>query len=129
MKIKALSSTLSCIAKCIRFVLTMINKKIILGLFITTLLAGCSSPTAMLGPVYTLSSTGSGLQAGINYGSNELITMYTGKTPIENLQKIKVDKKKAETNIQKKTLESEDFYILVKKKIEKANKIIIRTNQ
>ena len=123
------SSTLSCILNCIRFVTTMINKKIILGFLIITLLAGCSSPTAMLGPVYTLSSTGSGLQAGINYGSNELITMYTGKTPIENLQKIKVDKKKAETNIKKKTLESEDFYILVKKKIEKANKIIIRTNQ
>ena len=123
------SSTLSCILNCIRFVTTMINKKIILGLLIITLLAGCSSPTAMLGPVYTLSSTGSGLQAGINYGSNELITMYTGKTPIENLKKINVDKKKNETNIQKKTLESEDFHILVKKKIEKANKIIIRTNQ
>ena len=123
------NSTLSCILNCIRFVTTMINKKIILGLLIITLLAGCSSPTAMLGPVYTLSSTGSGLQAGINYGSNELITMYTGKTPIENLKKINVDKKKNETNIQKKTLESEDFHILVKKKIEKANKIIIRTNQ
>ena len=94
----------------------MINKKLILGLFIITLLGGCSSPTAMLGPMYTLSSTGSGLQAGINYGSNELITMYTGKTPIENLKKINVDKKKNETNIQKKTLESEDFHILVKKK-------------
>ena len=124
-----LNSTLSCILNCIRFVTTMINKKIILGLFIITLLGGCSSPTAMLGPVYTLSSTGSALQAGINYGSNELITMYTGKTPIENLKKINVDKKKTRTNIQKKTLESEDFYILVKKKIEKANKIIIRTNQ
>ena len=123
------NSTLSCILNCIRFFITMINKKLILGLFIITLLGGCSSPTAMLGPVYTLSSTGSGLQAGINYGSNELITMYTGKTPIENLKKINVDKKKNETNIQKKTLESEDFYILVKKKIEKANKIIIRTNQ
>ena len=123
------NSTLSCILNCIRFVITMINKKLILGLFIITFLGGCSSPTAMLGPMYTLSSTGSGLQAGINYGSNELITMYTGKTPIENLQKINLDKKKAETNIQKKTLESEDFYILVKKKIDKANKIIIRTNQ
>ena len=29
MKIKALSSTLSCISKCIRFVVVMINKKII----------------------------------------------------------------------------------------------------
>ena len=88
------NSTLSCILNCIRFFITMINKKLILGLFIITLLEGCSSPTAMLGPVYTLSSTGSGLQAGINYGSNELITMYTGKTPIENLKKINFDKKK-----------------------------------
>ena len=129
MKIKNLSSTLSCMLKCIRITITMINKKLILGLFIITLLGGCSSPTALLGPVYTLSSTGSGLQAGINYGSNELITMYTGKTPIENLKKINVDKKKNETNIQKKTLESEDFYILVKRKIERTNKIIKKTNQ
>ena len=50
-------------------------------------------------------------------------------TTIEKLKKINVNKKKTRTNIQKKTLESEDFYILVKKKIEKANKIIIRTNQ
>ena len=123
------NSILSCILNCIRFVTTMISKKVILGLFIIILQGGCSSPTAMLGPVYTLSSTGSGLQAGINYGSNELITMYTGKTPIENLKKINVDKKKTGTNIQKKTLESEDFYILVKRKIEITNKIIKKTNQ
>ncbi len=65
----------------------MINKKILLGIFIIGILSGCSSPTAMLGPVYTLSSSGSIYQAGLNYGSNQIITMYTGKTPIENLQK------------------------------------------
>ena len=129
MKISNYSSTLSCILKCIRFVVAMINKKIIFGLFIITSLAGCSAPTTMLGPAYTLSSTGSGLQAGINYGSNQLITMYTGNTPIENLKKISVEKKKNELNIQKKTLESEDFYILVKRKIEITNKIIKKTNQ
>ena len=107
----------------------MINKKLIFRLFIVSLLAGCSSPTAMLGPVYTLTSTGSGLQAGINYGSNQLITKYTGSTPIENLQKISVDKKNDKSNIQKKTLESEDFYFLVKRRIEKTNKIIKKINQ
>ena len=107
----------------------MINRKIILGLFITCFLGACSSPTAMLGPAYTLSSTGSGLQAGINYGSNQLITMYTGSTPIENLQKISKDQKKESLNIQKKTLESEDFYFLVKRRIETTNKIINKTNQ
>ena len=52
--------------------------------------------------------------------------MYTGKTPFENIQEItEVDKK----NIHKKTLESEDFYILVKNKIEKNRNIIKLSNQ
>ena len=55
--------------------------------------------------------------------------MYTGSTPIENLQKISKDQKKESLNIQKKTLESEDFYFLVKKRIESTNKIIKKTNQ
>ena len=127
MYIKALSSTLSCISKCIRFIVAMINKKIILGLFITSFLGACASPTAMLGPVYTLTSSGNVVQAGLSYGSNEMITMYTGKTPIENLQQIvSVEKKK---NIKRDTLESEEFFILVKNKIKKTNNILKKSNQ
>ena len=51
----------------------MVNKKIIFGLFILNLLAGCTSPGAMLGPAYTMSSSGNTLQAGLSYGSNKLI--------------------------------------------------------
>ena len=129
MKLTFWSSILSCIFKCIRFVITMMNKKIIFGLFLISFSGACSAPTAMLGPAYTLTSTGSGIQAGLNYGSNQLITMYTGKTPIENLQKVSSDQLKKTKNIQKKTLESDDFYFLVKKRIEKTNKIIKKTNQ
>ena len=64
MKIRALHTTLSCIVKCIRFVFNMINKKIILGLFALSLLGACATPTAMIAPAYTLTSTGSGFQAG-----------------------------------------------------------------
>ena len=129
MKIKASSSTLSCISKCIRFVAVMINKKIILGLFITSFLGACASPTAMLGPVYTLTSSGNVVQAGLSYGSNEMITMYTGKTPIENLKEISSTENRKIKNIHKKTLESEDFFILVKQKVEKNNKILKSSNQ
>ena len=104
-----------------------IIKRKILGLFVLCLLGGCTTPTAMLGPAYTLSSTGSIFQAGLNYGSNEMITMYTGKTPLENLKE--VTSSEVKNNIQKKTLESEDFYILVKSKIEKNNKILRSSNQ
>ena len=107
----------------------MINKKIILGLFIFCFLGACTSPTAMLGPAYTLTSTGNIYQAGLNYGSQEMITMYTGKTPIENLQEISKVNDYKKTNIKKNTLESEDFYILVKNKIEKTGSIIRLSNQ
>ncbi len=116
MKLTLFYSTLSCTLKCIRFFRNIMNKKIFFGLFIINFLTACSSPTAMLGPVYTLSSTGSIYQSSLTYGTNEMITMYTGKTPLENIQDITVTNKK---NIQKETLESEDFYFLVKNKIEK----------
>ena len=124
MKISAFNSTLSCIAKCIRFVVIMINKKIILGLFAISFLGACASPTAMLAPAYTLSSSGSALQAGLSYGSNELITMYTGKTPLENLQELSTAEKEKTKNIQKSTLESEDFSILVKNRIKNTRNIL-----
>ena len=128
MKIKLLqqivNSTLSCICKCLRFLL-MIHKKIIFWLLVSAFLSGCTSPTAMLGPAYTLTSSGNIYQAGLTYGSNEMITRQTGKTPIENIQELSVNKK----NIQKQTLESEDFYILVKNKIDKTKNIFKKSNQ
>ena len=122
--IQHLNSTLSCILKCLKF-LTMIHKKFTFGIPLLVFLTGCSSPTAMLGPAYTLTSTGNVFQAGLQYGSNQMITMYTGKTPIENVKEIASKEK----NIQKKTLESEDFYILVKNKINKTGSIIKKSNQ
>ena len=121
------NSTLSCISKCIGFVITMISKKIILGIFIVSLLSGCSSPTAMLGPVYTLTSTGNVYQTGFSYGSNQLITKYTGKTPIENLKNIEV--KDIKKNTLKETLESEDFYQLINGRIKKTREILNFSNQ
>ena len=128
MKIKAKSSTLSCISKCIRFAVAMINKKIIVGLFLLSFLGACASPTAMLGPVYSFSSTGSIYHAGLSYGSNELITKHTGKTPFENLKEISI-KDQDDNNIRKKTLESDDFYNLVKNKIKVTGSLIKNSTQ
>lgn len=118
------NSTLSCISKCLRFFM-MIHKKIVFWLLVSAFLSGCTSPTAMLGPAYTLTSSGNIYQAGLTYGSNEMITRQTGRTPIENIQELSVNKK----NIQKQTLESEDFYILVKNKINKTKGIFKKSNQ
>ena len=107
----------------------MINKKIIFGLFIFSFIGACTAPTAMLGPAYTFSSSGNVIQTSLNYGSNQMITHYTGKTPIENLKELSKIKKEQKSNIKKKTLESDEFYLLVKSKIEKKSGILNLSNQ
>ena len=128
MKIKLLeinlNTTLSCKFKCLKF-FKMIYKKITLGLFSLIFLGACTTPTAMLGPAYTLTSSGNVLQAGFSYGSSELVTMYTGKTPMENVIEIT----SSENNIQKDTLESDDFKHLIISIVEKANRILNNSNR
>ena len=46
----------------------MILKKIITGLFLLFFLNGCVQSTALLGPAYTLASTGNIYHAGLSYG-------------------------------------------------------------
>ena len=129
MKLNNYSSILSCIPKCIRIFLMEIRKKITIGLLALTFLGACAAPTAMLGPAYTLTSSGNVLQAGFSYGSSELITSYTGKTPMENLEEITLKRSSNKKNIQKQTLESDEFYQLVKNRIEKTSGIIKLSNQ
>ena len=128
MKIKLLeinlNTTLSCKFKCLKF-FNMIYKKITLGLFSLIFLGACTTPTAMLGPAYTLTSSGNVLQAGFSYGSSELVTMYTGKTPMENVIEIT----SSENNIQKDTLESDDFKHLIISRVEKAYRILNNSNR
>ena len=120
-----INSILSCILKCLKLS-TMIHKKIIFGLFLFSFLGACTAPTAMLGPAYTLTTSGSVVQAGFSYGSSELISAYTGKTPMENLIEITSSE---DDNIHKQTLESDDFKKLVEKRILNTNSILKLTNQ
>lgn len=96
----------------------MINKKFIFSLFLLGFLGACGAPTAMIGPAYTLTSTGNLAQAGLSYGSNKLITNYTGKTPLENIGEMTSNNALVEKNIQKQTLESNEFQKLVNNNIK-----------
>jgi hypothetical protein len=98
----------------------MINKKSILSIFTLILLNSCAQSTAMLGPVYTLGSTGNvyqtGLSMGSSLGSSSMVTKMTGKTPTENMKMI------LKTNQNKKI--DRDLYILVENNIKKTSKIL-----
>ncbi|MDB0029696.1 hypothetical protein N9D93_00410 [bacterium] len=103
----------------------MILKKIIAGLFLLFFLNGCAQSTALLGPAYTLVSTGNIYQASLSYGSNQAVRNITGKTPTENIKSL-VDSKKKKIEEKEK---QDEFFALVKSRIEKTSKIIKLANQ
>ena len=103
----------------------MILNKIIAGLFLLFFLNGCVQSTALLGPAYTMASTGNIYQAGLSYGSNQAVRNITGKTPTENIKSF-VDNKKIK--IEEK-VKQDEFFALVKSRIEKTSKIIQLANQ
>ena len=103
----------------------MISKKRIAGLLLLFFLNGCVQSTALLGPAVTVASTGSVYQAGLSYGSSQVIKKMTGKTPTENVKSF-LDS----NNTPVKEEESQkEFFVLVKSKIEKTSKIIQLASQ
>ena len=102
----------------------MIPKKIIIGLFFLLFFNGCLQSTALLGPSYTLISTGNVYQAGFSYGSSKVIKKMTDKTPTENIKSL-LDNKKFKVE----EVNYDEFFALVKNRIEKKSKIINLANQ
>jgi hypothetical protein len=103
----------------------MILNKIIAGLFLLFFLNGCVQTAALLGPAYTLTSTGNIYQAGLSYSSNQAVKKITGKSPTENIKSL-VDNKKLKVEEKES---QEEFFALVKNRIEKTSKIIQLANQ
>ena len=103
----------------------MILKKIFAGLFLLIFLNGCVQSAALLGPAYTLVSSGNIYQAGLSYGSNQAVKKITGKSPTENIKSF-VDDKKLKVEEEES---QEEFFALVKSRIEKTSKIIQLANQ
>jgi len=89
----------------------MIIKKIILGVIFTVFLNGCAQNAALLGPIYTLTTTGNIYQAGAGYASNKAITTVTGKSTEENIKELIIIKK-----------DDSEFEKLVKRQIKKTRK-------
>ena len=89
----------------------MILKKLIIAIFFLGTLNGCAQNTALLGPIYTMSTTGNIYQAGLSFGSNQAVISKTGKSIQENvLDKLKI--KKNDT----------DFEKLIKNRIKETRK-------
>ena len=64
----------------------MIFRKIIAITLLLSFLSGCAQNAALLGPAYTIATSGNVYHAGFTYGSNELITRKTGKSAAQNFK-------------------------------------------
>ena len=93
-------------------------KKITWGVLLFLLLNGCAQNAALLGPTYSLVSTGNVYQAGLTYGTGEAISLTTGKSTTENIQEI-LSIKKDDTEFQK----------LVKRRIKETRKKLANPSQ
>ena len=96
--------------------------KIILGIFLISILSGCVQNTAFFGPAVTVASTGSVYQAGLSYASTKTIIKFTGKTPSENL-KFFLD------NNEEDNIENANNFFEMVKKINKSSGVKNLTNQ
>ena len=96
----------------------MILKKIIIIIFLVSFLNGCAQNAALLGPAYTLATSGNIYHAGFTYGGNEIVTKTTGKSMVQNIKESITPKK-----------EDSDFQKLVKRNIEKTRKKLNFSNQ
>jgi|TARA_B110001452_G_scaffold259179_1_gene255228 hypothetical protein len=96
----------------------MILKKLIIAIFFLGTLNGCAQNTALLGPIYTMSTTGNVYQAGLSYGSDRAVTSLTGKSTGENVKELLKPKK-----------EDSEFQKLVKKRITETRKKLNLSNQ
>ena len=104
----------------------MILKKIIISAFVICFLTGCLQNTAFLGPAVTVASTGSAYQAGLSYGSSQVIKKMTGKTPTENVKSF-LDNNN--NTVKEEEEVHDEFFVSVKDKIEKKSNILNLANQ
>jgi len=104
----------------------MNTKKIIIGIFLLFFLNGCAQSTSLLGPAYTLVSTGNVYQAGFSYGSSKAVKKMTGKTSTETIKSF-ID---YENTVSKTKEENQkEFIALVKNNIAKASKVLNLVSQ
>ena len=96
----------------------MILKKIIVRVLALTFLSGCAQNAALLGPAYTLATSGNIINAGLSYSGDKIVTKTTGKSTVENFKEALSIKKK-----------DSEFEKLVKRNIKKTRKKLNFSNQ
>lgn len=90
----------------------MYIKKILFILLVFTLTSGCMQQSAFLGPAITAGTSGNIYQAGLTYGTNQVVTKATGKSTFENIKEF----------LEPKETDNE-FFVTIKNQINESSKV------
>jgi len=89
----------------------MTFRNLVIRTFLLIVLSGCAQNVALLGPAYTLATSGNVYHASFTYGGSELVTKTTGKSVAQNFKEALTIKK-----------DDTDFEKLVKRNIKETRK-------
>ena len=95
----------------------MILKNFAIAVFSFVYLSGCAQNASLLGPAYTLATSGNIYHAGFTYGGNEIVIRTTGKSASQNLKEVLTSQKK---DTEFKKLVKKNFY-QTRKKLKLSN--------
>jgi hypothetical protein len=98
--------------------------KIVFAMLFFLFFTGCVQPTALIGPIYTIGTTGNALQAGASYGTSYIVKKATGKTVLENMDTV------IDTNELKKELKDnpDEFFRIVNKYVKETKTQVLINN-
>jgi len=97
-------------------------KNIGIRIFFISILSGCAQNVALLGPALTIGTTGNVMQAGIQYGTNQIIKKETGKDAFTYISDA-VEEDQRKKNFDKQFVE------LLEARIKKTRELLDLTNQ
>jgi len=96
--------------------------KVLIYIVTGIILSGCAQSTAMLGPAFTLASTGNVSQAGITFITNEAVQKETGMDTVSFVSQ-KFEQKNSKTKLRR------EFKKLVETNFEKTREKLILQDQ
>ena len=96
--------------------------RILIYIIAVVVLSGCVQSTAMVGPVFTMASTGNVSQAGLTFFTNKAVEEETGMDTVSFVSK-KIEEKNSKNKLKRK------FNKLVKNNFEKTRQKLILQDQ
>jgi len=103
-------------------------KKLALIIVSLLFLNGCVETAALIGPALTIGTTGNVYQAGLSYGTNQLIKKETGQNAVTYVSNLVEEEKIKKNKIKNKKQLENDLLILVKNHIEKSRNYLLSNN-